>query len=78
MDKRTEQYVFDLQRKPKDILTFGAGPHFCIGAQLSRLEAKLAMEILLQRFDRLTLQEPKVTWIDSYFQQKRIFSQSSG
>ena len=59
--------VFDLYRKPKDILTFGAGPHFCIGAQLSRIEAKLAMEILLQRFERLTLQEPTITWIDSYF-----------
>jgi hypothetical protein len=48
-------------------MTFGAGPHFCIGAQLTRLEAKLAMEILLQRFDRLKLQEPNITWIDSYF-----------
>lgn len=59
--------VFDLQRKPKDIMTFGDGPHFCIGAQLTRLEAKLAMEILLQRFERLTLREPEVDWIDSYF-----------
>ena len=59
--------VFDLYRKPKDIMTFGAGPHFCIGAQLSRIEAKLAMEILLQRFERLTLQESTITWIDSYF-----------
>jgi cytochrome P450 len=58
--------VFDVQRKPKEILSFGAGPHFCIGAQLSRLEAKLALEILLQRFERLILQEPTVTWIDSY------------
>jgi cytochrome P450 len=51
----------------KDIMTFGDGPHFCIGAQLTRLEAKLAMEILLQRFERLTLREPEVDWIDSYF-----------
>jgi cytochrome P450 len=51
----------------KDIMTFGHGPHFCIGAQLTRLEAKLAMEILLQRFDRVTLREPEVDWIDSYF-----------
>jgi hypothetical protein len=35
--------------------------------RLSRLEAKLAMEILLQRFELLTLQEPTITWIDSYF-----------
>ena len=51
----------------KDIMTFGYGPHFYIGAQLTRLEAKLAMEILLQRFERLTLREPEVDWIDSYF-----------
>jgi cytochrome P450 len=37
------------------------------GAQLSRIEAKLAMEILLQRFETLTLEEPTITWIDSYF-----------
>jgi cytochrome P450 len=51
----------------KYIMTFGDGPHFYIGAQLTRLEAKLAMEILLQRFERLTLREPEVDWIDSYF-----------
>lgn len=65
--KYPDPNTFDVNRKPKDIMTFGAGPHFCIGAQLSRLEAKLAMEILLQRFERLTLQESKITWIDSYF-----------
>jgi cytochrome P450 len=48
-------------------MTFGYGPQSYIGAQLTRLEAKLAMEILLQRFERLTLREPEVDWIDSYF-----------
>lgn len=38
---------FDLPRKPKKILSFGAGAHYCIGAMLAWLEAELALEILL-------------------------------
>jgi cytochrome P450 len=58
--------VFDLSRKPKDILSFGAGAHYCIGAMLARLEAKLALEILLRRFTKLTLQDPVIKWTETY------------
>jgi cytochrome P450 len=36
-------------------LSFGGGPHYCIGASLARLEARVAIGNLVQRFDGLTL-----------------------
>ncbi|MGN7942352.1 cytochrome P450 [Virgibacillus sp. 6R] len=37
----------------KKHLTFGNGPHFCLGAPLARLEMKLALEAFIQRFSRI-------------------------
>jgi cytochrome P450 len=42
---------FDVRRTPNRHLSFGHGIHYCLGAGLGRLEAKVAIEALLQRFD---------------------------
>ena len=42
--------VFDLTRDPNPHLGFGRGAHFCLGAPLARLEARIAMNIVLDRF----------------------------
>lgn len=44
---------FDPDRPYTAPLTFGAGGHFCLGAPLSRLEARIALPRLLRRFPRI-------------------------
>ena len=41
---------FDLRRTPNPHLAFGHGIHFCLGAPLARLEAKIVLGILLERY----------------------------
>jgi cytochrome P450 len=47
--------VLDLGREPHPHLGFGHGIHFCLGAPLARLEARIAFGALFGRFPELTL-----------------------
>ncbi|MFD8752954.1 cytochrome P450 [Kitasatospora sp. NPDC059577] len=44
---------FDPTRTDSQPLSFGGGQHFCLGSQLARLEAEVAVPALLDRFPRL-------------------------
>ncbi|WNG43909.1 cytochrome P450 [Archangium minus] len=52
---------FDIDR-PGSQLPFGHGPHFCIGAPLARLEARLAVEALLERYGGVSPGPGPVVW----------------
>ncbi|BBZ64310.1 putative cytochrome P450 126 [Mycolicibacterium monacense] len=56
--------VFDVARKPNPHLGFGQGVHYCLGANLARLELRVLFEELLARFASVRLVEP-VEWARS-------------
>jgi len=46
---------FDIHRKIGQHLTFGHGTHFCLGAALARLEGRVALDEVLNRFPEWTV-----------------------
>ena len=55
---------FDIARKPNPHLGFGQGVHYCLGANLARLELRVLFEELLSRFSTVWVVEP-VEWTRS-------------
>jgi cytochrome P450 len=60
----TDPDSFDITRKPNPHLGFGYGVHYCLGANLARLELRVLFEELLQRFSSAQLVRP-VEWTRS-------------
>ena len=57
---------FDITRTPNRHLAFGQGIHFCLGAPLARLEARLALQAVLSRMPGLALEPgPPLEWMES-------------
>ncbi|HEY8022183.1 MAG TPA: cytochrome P450 [Thermoanaerobaculia bacterium] len=53
---------FDIRRDPNPHLSFGYGPHFCIGAALARMEGQIAFNTLLRRLRDLRLAIDTPQW----------------
>ena len=49
---------FDLGRTPNRHLTFGMGPHFCLGAPLARVELKVLLQVLAERVSHMEITGP--------------------
>jgi cholest-4-en-3-one 26-monooxygenase len=49
---------FDILRTPNEHLSFGIGEHFCLGANLARLEIRVLFEELLRRLPDMALNGP--------------------
>jgi len=58
---------FDIERHPNRHVSFGQGPHFCVGAPLARLEAPIAINALLRRLPNLELETEELVWKNTVF-----------
>ncbi|MFI1708669.1 cytochrome P450 [Streptomyces griseoruber] len=54
----TDPATFDLARRDNRPLSFGLGPHYCLGAAFARMQVEAAVPVLLRRFPRMTLAAP--------------------
>ena len=56
-----DPFRFDVRRSPNPHLAFGHGTHFCLGANLARLELRMLFETLTQRWtDLRVVSEPDI------------------
>ena len=53
---------FDITRKGPNHLSFGGGIHFCVGAELARLEGEIALKSLVARFPQLKIDVASAAW----------------
>ena len=56
----------NLKRLNNQHLAFSAGPHFCIGSQLARLEGQVALMNMVRRFPKMKLTGPKPEWASTF------------
>lgn len=58
-----DPHRFEPARKGRRHLTFGHGPHFCLGSHLARRELEVALEVVLARLPGVVLADPENTRI---------------
>ena len=54
--------TLDISRNDGSSLAFGSGPHVCIGAALTRMEAEMVFRQVLQRWPGISLLDAKPRW----------------
>jgi cytochrome P450 len=59
-----DAFVFDVRRQPNRHVAFGHGSHFCLGANLARLEIKVMLDALFDAVDHVELAGP-LEWVRS-------------
>ncbi len=56
----------DITRDPNRHVSFGYGPHMCLGAPLARLEGEIAFHTLLRRFAAIQLTSVGLEWSSNF------------
>lgn len=60
----TDPFRFDIRRSPNPHVSFGGGPHFCLGASFARAELRVMFGALLRRFDTIEITSDP-TWMSA-------------
>jgi cytochrome P450 len=64
-------HSFDITRSPNPHLSFGFGTHFCLGAPLARMQARMAIKGLFARFPNMRLATDGLVWRPSALLRRR-------
>lgn len=56
---------FDPARNPNPHIVFGHGVHYCLGTRLARLEGKIAINALLDRYPDFAIDADKTSFFPS-------------
>jgi cytochrome P450 len=63
-----EPNKINLGRRNALAVSFGSGPHFCIGAELGRATGAVAFESLLSHYPNLRLADQEIKWMPTVTQ----------
>jgi cytochrome P450 len=63
----TDAEVLDVERRPRRIVSFGYGPHHCLGAAVARLQGRIALEELLHRCPNFSVDAARGVFAPGHF-----------
>ena len=58
--------TFEMTRQPNRHLSFGHGPHYCLGVSVARTVAQVGILALLQRCQNLKLVNKQIEWLPGF------------
>lgn len=70
--------AFDIFRDPKQHVSFGTGPHLCLGMHLARMETRIALNALFDRLPNLRLDPDEVQRADPHIRGDLLFRSPTG
>lgn len=72
-DAYNDPESFDIFRDPKQHMSFGTGPHLCLGMHLARLETRVALNALLDRLPNLRIDHDEAERLDAHIHGSMLF-----